>query len=99
MRHRARRLDRGYNPSYTALVKTAISIPDGLFGQVEALARRLGLSRSRLFCLAVEQFLSRHAAEEVIAALDRIYAEQQSSLDDRIEELQSLAVAADEDAW
>jgi predicted transcriptional regulator len=41
-------------------VKTAISIPDDLFHQVEACSRRLRISRSRLFTDAVRDYLARH---------------------------------------
>jgi Ribbon-helix-helix protein, copG family len=38
-------------------MKTAISIPDDVFEQAEAAAKRLGLSRSELFTRAVREFL------------------------------------------
>ena len=41
-------------------MKTAISIPDDLFREVEACSRRLKLSRSRLFAAAAREFLARH---------------------------------------
>ena len=41
-------------------MKTAISIPDDLFREVEACSRRLRLSRSRLFAAAAREFLARH---------------------------------------
>jgi predicted transcriptional regulator len=40
-------------------VKTAISIPDELFREVERCSRRLGVSRSRLFADAVREYLAR----------------------------------------
>jgi metal-responsive CopG/Arc/MetJ family transcriptional regulator len=44
---------------YTLIMKTAISIPDELFREVEACSRRLKLSRSRLFATAVREYLAR----------------------------------------
>jgi predicted transcriptional regulator len=41
-------------------MKTAISIPDALFEQVESCSRRLRISRSRLFADAAKEFLARH---------------------------------------
>ena len=41
-------------------VKTAISLHKTLFEQVEALAHEMHISRSRLFVLAVEEFIRRH---------------------------------------
>ena len=43
-------------------MKTAISIPDDLFRQVDACSRRLKVSRSRLFATAAREYLARHGA-------------------------------------
>lgn len=40
-------------------MKTAISIPDELFREVERCSRRLKVSRSRLFAEAVREYLAR----------------------------------------
>ncbi len=52
-------LDRLGIKSYTLRVKTAISIPDDLFREVELCSRRLKVSRSRLFADAVREYLAR----------------------------------------
>ena len=44
---------------YTSAVKTAISIPDELFREVELCSRRFKVSRSRLFADAVREYLAR----------------------------------------
>jgi metal-responsive CopG/Arc/MetJ family transcriptional regulator len=46
-------------------MKTAISIPDRLFEAAERLARQLGVSRSRLFQMAVASFLEEHRQDRV----------------------------------
>ena len=38
-------------------VKTAISLPESLFARVEKLAREMKVSRSRVFVLALENFV------------------------------------------
>jgi metal-responsive CopG/Arc/MetJ family transcriptional regulator len=53
-------------------MKTAISIPDGLFEQADRLARRVGKTRSGLYSSAVREYLARHAPDEVTAAMDRV---------------------------
>ena len=53
-------------------MKTAISIPDDLFADAEELARELKKSRSRLYGDAVREYVARHSAESVTAALDRV---------------------------
>ena len=55
-------------------MKTAISIPDDLFADAELLARELKKSRSRLYGDAVREYVARHSAESVTAALDSVCA-------------------------
>jgi predicted transcriptional regulator len=56
-------------------MKTAISIPDGLFEQGEALARRLGKSRSQIYREALAEYLARRETSAVTAALDELVEE------------------------
>lgn len=53
--------------------KTAISLQQDLFKQVDELARELEVSRSRLFVLAVEQFIERHRNRKLLAAINDAY--------------------------
>jgi metal-responsive CopG/Arc/MetJ family transcriptional regulator len=55
-------------------LKTAISIDDGLLQEADQTARRMGLSRSRLFALAVEDFLERQRRERMLLQLNEVYA-------------------------
>ena len=54
-------------------VKTAISLQETLLQQIDATARDLDISRSRLFALAAEDFLHRHQNEELLQALNAAY--------------------------
>lgn len=56
-----------------ANVKTAISMQQSLFEEVDALAQELELSRSRLFVLAVEEFIQRHHNRRLQEAVDAAY--------------------------
>ncbi len=56
-------------------MKTAVSIPDRIFEQVERLARRAGRSRSEVFSAALAEYVARHAPDEVTEAMDRVCAE------------------------
>jgi metal-responsive CopG/Arc/MetJ family transcriptional regulator len=62
-------------------MKTAISLPDALFAEAEALAAELGTSRSQLYAAAVREYLARHRPDAVTAALDRVYAAEDSHTD------------------
>jgi metal-responsive CopG/Arc/MetJ family transcriptional regulator len=56
-----------------ASIKTAISIQKHLFEQVDALARELQVSRSRLFVLAMEEFIQRHENQTLLEDLNAAY--------------------------
>jgi hypothetical protein len=56
-----------------ATVKTAISLEDSLFKEVEALAKKMKVSRSRLFALALEEFLRRHQNQQLLEQLNAAY--------------------------
>jgi len=60
-------------------MKTAISIDDGLLREADEAARRMGLSRSRLFALAVGGFLQRQRREQMLHRLNEVYADGMES--------------------
>jgi len=51
-------------------MKVAVSIPDPIFAEAEALAKQFGTSRSELYRRALGEFIARHAAEPVTRAMD-----------------------------
>jgi metal-responsive CopG/Arc/MetJ family transcriptional regulator len=53
-------------------MKTAVSIPDDVFEQVERLARRERKSRSDVFSAALREYVARHSPDEITAALDEV---------------------------
>jgi metal-responsive CopG/Arc/MetJ family transcriptional regulator len=56
-------------------MKTAISIPDEVFEQVERAAKRLGLSRSELFTRAVKEYLGARLEANIKESYDIAFAE------------------------
>jgi metal-responsive CopG/Arc/MetJ family transcriptional regulator len=56
-------------------VKTAISIEKPIFDQIDAIARRRKLSRSRVFALAAEEFIQRHRNQELLEAINAAHSE------------------------
>lgn len=62
-------------------MKTAISLPEKTFEKAEALAKKLGISRSELYVKALEQFLSQQIDTELTESFNKVYAEMDSSLD------------------
>lgn len=54
-------------------VKTAISIQKPLFDEIDTLARKMQVSRSHLFSVAVEEYLRRREARETIEKINKCY--------------------------
>jgi predicted transcriptional regulator len=59
-----------------AHVKTAISLDESLFREVEDWAGKLGVSRSQLFARAVEEYVRRHENEELVRRLNEAHADR-----------------------
>jgi hypothetical protein len=72
MHRRTALVARRGRPGYTAGMKTAVSLPDALFRAADRHAKREGKSRSRLYADAIAEYLSRHAPDDVTAAMDRV---------------------------
>jgi metal-responsive CopG/Arc/MetJ family transcriptional regulator len=58
-----------------ANVKTAVSLQKSLFEQVEALASEMKVSRSRVFALALEDFVRRHQSRRLLEQINTAYAD------------------------
>ncbi len=56
-------------------MKTAISLPNDLFAAAEALADRLGLSRSQLYATALARFVAEQERATITARLNAVYAD------------------------
>ena len=65
-------------------MKTAISIPDELFQDVERTAQQLGISRSELFARAARFYLDRHSPDEIRRSYDAGYRAVDSDEERRI---------------
>jgi hypothetical protein len=51
-------------------MKTAVSIPDAVYRAGELLAKRLKLPRSRLYALALADYVERHADDDITQRLN-----------------------------
>ena len=56
-----------------ANVKTAISLHKSLFEQLETMAREMNVSRSRLFALALEDYILRHQNQQLLDRINQAY--------------------------
>jgi len=66
-------------------MKTAVSLPDEIFKQAEATAKKMRISRSRLYATALSVYLDRHRAHSVTERLNRVYSRHDSKLDPAFE--------------
>ena len=73
-------------------MKTAISVPDDLFRTAEAAARRLRVSRSKLYATALAEFLERRQSSAVTERLNEVYARRPSKLDSALNRAQFRSI-------
>jgi metal-responsive CopG/Arc/MetJ family transcriptional regulator len=73
-------------------VKTAISLPDPIFQEAEALAQKLGMSRSELYTQALKAYLRRYNQERILSKLNEVYSEDSSELDPVLAKMQFMSL-------
>ena len=56
-------------------MKTTVSIPDGIFERAERLASQRRQSLSEVYAAALDEYLARHAQDEVTEAMNRVCGE------------------------
>ena len=62
-------------------MKTAVSVPDPVFASADALAKRLGMSRSQLYATALAEYVAKFQTTKVSERLDAVYAREGSRID------------------
>ncbi|MGA9381372.1 MAG: hypothetical protein WBV73_21660, partial [Phormidium sp.] len=73
-------------------MKTAISLPDSIFAEAEALAQQLGMSRSELYTEALKAYLRRYNREQTLAKLNEVYSQESSDLDTVMATMQFISL-------
>ena len=53
-------------------MKVAVSIPDPLFARADALAKRMNVSRSRMFAQALDAYVEEHSAQTLTEAANEL---------------------------
>ena len=69
-------------------LKTAVSIPEDTFLQVEEMAKRLGMKRSQLIAAALAEYLERHGEDRITERLNSVYEHEVSGLDPMLAKMQ-----------
>ena len=58
-----------------ARVKTAISIEESLFREVEFLAENMKVSRSKLFAIALSEYITKQKNQQLLAEINAAYGD------------------------
>ncbi len=95
-------LDERLYRGYTNSMKTAISLPEGLYKEAEKTAKSLGIPRSQLFAKALQEFIARHTKDNITEDLNKVYANQKQDVHNlNIENasIESIRELTKNDAW
>jgi metal-responsive CopG/Arc/MetJ family transcriptional regulator len=80
-------------------MKTAVSIPDSVFDAAEQASKRMGVSRSRLYTMAIERLMKQERSRGVREALDAVYAKLDSRLEPALAAMQSASLTDEDEDW
>jgi hypothetical protein len=82
-------------------MKTAISISDSLFYVAEQTAEYMGIPRSRLYSLALEEYINKQKGEMITQKLNEVYSKinQDEFTRDLDVGLESLRELTKNDSW
>ena len=64
-------------------MKTAISVNDQLMTAADRTAREIGVSRSRLFSIALEDYLRKREQESIVEQLNQVYGNKPDASEKR----------------
>ena len=83
-----------------ANIKTAISLQKSLFEQVEDLAHEMKVSRSRLFVMALEEYVHRHQNQRLLEKINQAYKGQpEAGEPERLRKMKRLHRAVVDNEW
>ncbi len=82
-----------------ANIKTAISLEESLFHQIEAVAQEMQIPRSRLFVMAVEDFLRRRRNQTLLDSINTAYDDFPDPEEQTVMEAMQAALPGLVEAW
>ncbi len=82
-------------------VKTAISIQKELFNEVNKLAEELHVSRSKLFVLAVRDFIKKNENKKIISQINKAFGDSPGSTEKSLHDAmrQKQAKNLEDEPW
>jgi len=67
-------------------MKTAIYIDQELFDKAEGFSHAADISRSKLYCTAISEYIQNHTQDNITERLNNYYSNHESRLDDGLKE-------------
>jgi metal-responsive CopG/Arc/MetJ family transcriptional regulator len=67
-------------------MKTAISIPDETFKEVEHFAKEHKYSRSEVFAIAIKEFLEKYKSRQLFTLLNDVHSDIEAAEDTKVRE-------------
>jgi len=82
-------------------MKTAISLPDALYVDAEKTAKSMGIPRSQLFAIALQEFINHHKREKITEQLNEVYKNSEGASPSLMGELNimSMRELTQNDTW
>ena len=77
-------------------MKTAISVPNDVFELSEKLAKKLKVSRSKIFAMGVQKLGEEYDEDEVTARLNEFYGKEKAEIDPVIMKMAALSLPQEE---
>ncbi|MBD2491063.1 hypothetical protein [Aulosira sp. FACHB-615] len=77
-------------------MKTAISLPDSVFEEAEALAKHLGISHSELYTKALQAYLQKHNRNQILNQLNQVYSQESAELDPVLAKMQFMSLSQED---
>ncbi|NET57891.1 MAG: hypothetical protein F6K47_17555 [Symploca sp. SIO2E6] len=78
------------NPANTPVFESQLG--SSVFQSAEALAQKLGLSRSELYTKALQAYLKKYNRHQILHQLNQVYSQQSSELDSVIARMQFMSL-------
>ena len=82
-----------------ANIKTAISLEKPLFEQVNLMAKNLNISRSRLFSIAVQEYLKRCENIELLSKINSAYDDVAQTSSEMVTKMRPNHLKMVKDKW
>jgi len=80
-------------------IKTAVSIKESLFKKAETLAKKLEISRSKLFAAALENFIRQQENRELLKKINKVYSQVSPDEESYKKQMRDYHGRSLEDEW